>query len=96
MRRTGFGRADIGAARQVFLDDVVLHGALQGGDVGALFFGHGDIERQQPGRGGVDRHRGVHLFQRDIREQRAHVAQMRRPARRPCRPRRATGSWSLS
>ncbi len=49
---------------------------MQLGDIGALFLGHGDIERQQPGRRGVDRHRGVHLLQRDLVEQRAHVAQM--------------------
>ncbi len=33
--QAGRGRADIGAARQVFLDDVVLHGALQRGDTSA-------------------------------------------------------------
>ncbi len=71
-----FGRTDIGAAREVFFDDVVLDGALQGGDVGALLFGNGDIKREQPRRCRVDRHRRVHLLQRDIFEQRTHVAHM--------------------
>jgi hypothetical protein len=41
-----------------------------------LFVGDGDIERHQPGRGGVDRHRGVHRGERDVVKQRAHVAEM--------------------
>jgi len=69
-------RADIGATRQVFLDDIVLHRALQFRDIRALFLGHGNVKRQQPGRGGVDRHRGIHLLKRDLIEKRAHVAQM--------------------
>ena len=43
----------------------------------ALFVGERDIEREQPGRGGVDRHRGVHRAERNAVEQRAHVAEMR-------------------
>ena len=38
-----------------------------------LLAGH-DVQRQQPGRGRVDRHRGVHLTQRDALQQRRHVA----------------------
>ena len=34
----------------------------------------GHVERQQPGGGGVDRHRRVHLVERDAVEQRVHVA----------------------
>ena len=44
--------------------------------VDALLVGERDIERQQPGGGGVDGHRGVHLAERDAVEQRAHVAEM--------------------
>ena len=33
-----------------------------------------DIEGEQPGGGGVDRHRGVHLIERDAVEERVHVA----------------------
>ena len=74
--QAGARRADIGAAREVFLDDVVLHRALQLGDIRALFLGHGDIERQQPRGRGVDRHGGVHLFERDVVKEHPHVAQM--------------------
>ena len=70
------GRANVCAARQVFFDNVVLHGALQGGYIDALFFGHCDVERQQPRCSRVDRHGCVHLVKRDIGEQCTHVAKM--------------------
>ena len=70
-------RKDIGAARKIFLDDVVLRRALQRGSRGALLVGDGDVKRHQPRRGGVDGHRGVHRRERDIGEQLAHVADMR-------------------
>ena len=54
----------------------------------ALLLGDHLVQRQQPHRRRVDGHRGVHLAQRDALEQRAHVPQVRRPAPRPCRPRR--------
>ena len=72
-----FRRADIRAARQIFLDQIVLDGALQLRHIRALFFGHGDVERQEPWGGRVDCHRRVHLFERDLVKQGAHVAQMR-------------------
>ena len=71
-----FWRANIGAPAQIFLDDIVLYGALQGGGVCPLLLGCRDIQRQQPGRCGVDGHRGVHLIHWDISKQRAHVAQV--------------------
>ena len=71
------GRKHIGAAREVFLDDVVLCCALQLGARRALFVGDRDIEREHPRRGGVDGHRGVHFGERDVGEQRPHVAEMR-------------------
>ena len=40
----------------------------------AVLLGGDDVERQQPRRGRVDRHRRVHLVQRDAVEQRVHVA----------------------
>ena len=43
----------------------------------ALLIGQRDIEREQPGGGGVDRHRRVHRVERDAVEQHAHVAEMR-------------------
>ena len=84
-----FRRADIGAAREVFLDEVVLHRALELGDIRALFLGHRDIEREQPGGGRVDRHRGVHLLERDLRRTASACRPDAPPARRPCRLRRA-------
>ena len=57
--------------------------------VDAVVLGGDDVERQQPGRGRVDRHRRVHRVERDAVEQRVHVALVRDRARRPCRPRRA-------
>ena len=74
--KRGLRRRDIGPAREVFLDDVVLHGALQGRDIRPLFLGHRDIKRQKPRGCGVNGHRGVHLLKRDILEQGAHVAQV--------------------
>ena len=70
------GRKYVGAARQIFLDDVVLGGAGELAARRALFVGDGDIERHQPGRGGVDRHRRVHRGERDVLEKGAHVADM--------------------
>ena len=70
-------REDVGAAREIFLDDVVLRRAGEIVARRALRLGGGDIERQQPGRGGVDGHRGVHARQRNAVEEGAHVAEMR-------------------
>jgi hypothetical protein len=70
----GLRREHVGAARQIFLDDVVLDGARQRGARRALFVGHRGIERQQPGGRGVDGHGRVHLLQRQGLEQLAHVA----------------------
>jgi hypothetical protein len=35
------------------------------------------VQRQEPHRGGVDRHRRVHPLERDAVEQHVHVAEMR-------------------
>ena len=72
----GLGRKHIGAARQIFLDDVVLHRAGELAPVDALLVGERHIERQEPGGGGVDGHRGVHLAERNALHQRPHVAEM--------------------
>ncbi len=40
----------------------------------AVLLGDGDVEAEQPGGGRVDRHRGVHLVERDPVEQLVHVA----------------------
>ena len=69
-------REDVGPAREILFQNVVLHRAGKLGLVGALLLGERRIEREQPGGGGVDGHRGVHLGQRDALEQAAHVAEM--------------------
>ena len=69
-------RVDIGAARQVFLDQVILGRALNPGDIRALFFGQCRIERQHPGRCRIDGHGRVHLLDGNLVEQQSHVAQM--------------------
>jgi hypothetical protein len=70
-------RIDVSAAREVFLDDVVLRRAGQVLAIDARFVGDGDVEREQPGRCRVDRHRRVHRAQRNAVEERSHVAQVR-------------------
>ena len=73
----GRRREHVGAARQIFLDDVVLDRAGERRARCALLVGDRDVERHQPRRGGVDGHRGVHRGERDAVEQRAHVAEVR-------------------
>ena len=71
------GRKDVRAPREVLLDDVVLRRASEHVRVDALVLRGRDVERQQPDRGGVDRHRGVHLVERDTLEQLLHGAEVR-------------------
>ena len=52
-------------------------GDLERLEVGVLLLGDDLVERQQPHRGGVDRHRGVHPGQRDVGEQPPHLAEVR-------------------
>ena len=54
------------------LDTVKASGQV--GAVDPVLLADGDVERQQPGGGGVDRHRRVHDVERDVVEQEAHVA----------------------
>mmetsp|Transcript_24008 Transcript_24008/g.44062 ORF Transcript_24008/g.44062 Transcript_24008/m.44062 type:complete len:371 (-) Transcript_24008:5902-7014(-) len=75
--KAGFRRANIGSARQVFLDQIVLHSALQGCRVRALFLGHRNIKRQEPRGRRIDRHRRIHLLQRNVLKEAPHIAQMR-------------------
>ena len=53
----------------------------------ALLLGVGDVQREQPRRGGVDRHRRVHLAPAGCRRAACACGRGGRPARRPCRPR---------
>ena len=70
----GAGRERVGPARQELLDDVVLRGALKRGGGDAVLLRGADVQRQQPGRRRVDRHRRVHLAERDAVQQLVHVA----------------------
>ena len=73
----GAGREGVGPAREVLLDDVVLRRALELLGRDALVLGGDDVEREQPGGRRVDRHRRVHLVERDVVQQRLHVALVR-------------------
>jgi hypothetical protein len=66
-------RIDVGAAREIFLDDVVLGGAAQFGRIDPSPLRQADVQRQEPRRRGIDGHRGVHLIERDLVEQLIHV-----------------------
>jgi len=70
----GLRRERVGAAREELLDDVVLSGPLQRAARDPVLLGDRHVERQQPRRRGVDRHRRVHLVERDAVEQGVHVA----------------------
>ena len=72
----GPGRKNVGAARQVLLDDVVLDGPLERLAGHAAPVGKRDVEGEEPWRGGVDRHRRVHALEGDAVEQGFHVAEM--------------------
>ena len=66
-------RVDVCVARDVLLQDVVLDRAAKRLARDALLVAHGDVHRQQDGRGRVDRHRRRHLVERDAVEHRRHV-----------------------
>ena len=68
-----FRRVDVGAARDVLLEDVVLNRARQARRARALAPGHGDVERQQDDGRRVDGHRRRDAIERDAVEQRRHV-----------------------
>ena len=83
-------RVDVGAARDVLLEDVVLNRAVEPCP-DALLLGD-DLVHQQQDRGGrVDRHRRRHLVERDARRTGSACPRSSRSRRRPCRPRRANG-----
>ena len=72
----GFWWANICASAQIFFDYIILHRALQRAHIGALLISYGNIERQQPRRGGIYGHGGVHLIKWDVGKERAHISQM--------------------
>ena len=68
-------REDVGAPRDVLLEDVVLGRAADGGPRHALGLGRCHVEGQQDRRRGVDRHRRADLAERQAVEQDRHVGQ---------------------
>ena len=72
-RSEGARRVDVGAARDVLLEDVVLDGAADALPGDALLLGEHEVEREQDRRRGVDRHRGRDAVERDAVEQPPHV-----------------------
>ena len=67
------GRIDIGSARDVFLQHVVLHRARKLADVGALTARHRHIQSQQDRRRRIDGHRGRNFRQIDAVEEPLHI-----------------------
>ena len=63
--------------RDELLEHVVLQRAAQLVGRDALPLGDRDVEREQHGRGRVDRHRRRHLVERDVAEQPRHVVERR-------------------
>ena len=68
---------DVGAAAQVLLDDVVLRRPGERVEGDALLVGERHVHAEEPHRRRVDRHRRVHLVERDAVEQDPHLAEVR-------------------
>src|SRR5262245_55593489 len=68
-------REDVRPAREIFLDDVVLGGALEARRVYPALLRERDIQREQPHRRRVDGHRGVDLLDGDAVEQDLEVVE---------------------
>ena len=66
-------RIDVGAARDIFLQDVVLHRPREGAGRNSLSPRDGHVERQQNDGGRVDRHRRRDAVERDAVKQRGHI-----------------------
>ncbi len=70
------GREDVRPPAQVLLHDVVLRGAGEPGGVHAHVLRVGDVETEQPRRGGVDRHGRVHVLHGYPVEELLHVPEV--------------------
>ena len=75
MRSAGARRINVSAARDVFLQNVVLNRSRKPREIGALLLRHGEIERQQNRGRGVDGHGGGDAFERNSLEEHFHVFQ---------------------
>src|SRR5215203_206303 len=69
----GLRRVDVGTAREVLLEDVVLRGPRDVLRFGALLLGDERVEEKQDRSRSVDRHRGRDLAQGNAVEKFAHV-----------------------
>ena len=67
------GRINIGSARDVFLQNVVLDGSAKRFGGNTVLLRHRDVQGQQNGGGGVDGHRSGNLIQRNVLQQNFHV-----------------------
>ena len=70
-------RVDVRAAGDVFLEDVVLQGAVQLARRYPLLLGGRDVESEEDGSGGVDRHGDANLVEGDAIEEDLHVRKAR-------------------
>jgi hypothetical protein len=68
-------RIDVGAARHVLLEDVVLNGAHDFLRGDALLLGDGDVHGEENRGGGVDRHGGGDFVEGNLVEEDFHVGE---------------------
>ena len=68
-------REDVVPARDVLLEDVVLHGAAKRGARHTVLLRHQLVQQQQQRRRCVDRHRRRYIAERDPGEQQLHVGE---------------------
>ena len=66
-------RINVGAARDVLFQYVILHRPEQLSGIRAVSLCDGDVQREQDDRGGVDRHRGRDLLEIDASKEPLHV-----------------------
>ena len=66
-------RIHIGAARDVFLEDIVLHRPAELRAIDFPFVGHRDVKAEQDCSRGIDRHRSGDAIERNVLEEQAHV-----------------------
>ncbi len=71
----GLRREDIGAAGDIFLEDVVLEGAAQAAGLHPLATGNRHVHRQQDRGRGIDCHAGGDFVKGDVLEEGGHVLQ---------------------
>src|SRR6266699_6508405 len=66
---------NVGAARNVLFQDVVLHGTRELAHICSLLFGNGDVEGKQDTSSGIDGHGCADALQRQTCKQCLHILQ---------------------